>query len=96
MAFPESSIKLFGHSHFYDSGTFFNYNILLASMNIARFSVILKEGKDPQKCASYRPLSLLNCNYKIITKLLFNRQESVLPKLVKLDQIGLIKRPPLI
>lgn len=70
---------------------FFNHNTLPASINTARISVILKEGKDPQKCASYRAISLLNCDYKIITKLLSKRLESVFPKLVKLDQTGFIK-----
>ena len=60
-------------------------------MKTDRISVILKEGKDPQSCDSYRPISLLNCDYKIITKLLSKRLEIILPKLINLDQTGFIK-----
>ena len=73
---------------------FSSHNTLPVSMKTARISVIPKEGKDPQRCASYRPISLLNCDYKIITKLLSKRLELVLPKLIiirKLDQTGFIK-----
>ena len=65
--------------------------ILPQSMNLAYISVLHKSGKDPLKCASYRPISLLDHDYKIITKLLAKRLEDILPKLINPDQAGFIK-----
>ncbi|XP_069091218.1 tRNA-specific adenosine deaminase 2 isoform X1 [Pleurodeles waltl] len=52
---------------------------------------IPKEGKDPQLCASYRPIVLLNLDAKLYTKILSRRLEGVLPDLVHPDQSGFIK-----
>lgn len=53
-------------------------------------SVIHKAGKDPLKCASYRPISLLNTDYKLVTKMTSKRLETFLPRLVNPDQTGFI------
>ena len=58
---------------------------------LAYISVLHKSGKDPLKCASYRPISLLDHDYKIINKLLAKRLEDILPKLINPDQAGFIK-----
>lgn len=50
----------------------------------AHIVVILEEGKDPTSCGSYRPISLLNTNLKIFTKLLVTRIHH-LPALILLD-----------
>lgn len=57
----------------------------------ANICVILKKDKDPQDCASFRPISLLNTDSKILAKVLACRLESMLPKLIKPDQTGFIK-----
>lgn len=50
--------------------------------------LLLKPGKDPQECASYRPIALLNTDLKILTKILALRLATVLPSIVNIDQTG--------
>ena len=60
-------------------------------MNIALISLLLKKGKDPVECASYRPLSLLNADLKIYAKVLARRLQGYMTKLVQCDQTGFIR-----
>ena len=53
--------------------------------------MIPKEGKDLRLLASWRPVSILNTDYKILTKTLANRLQLVLPKLISPDQVGYVK-----
>lgn len=57
----------------------------------ASISLIHKTGKDPLEPGSYRPISLLNVDYKILAKILAMRLESVLPTVVSPDQTGFVK-----
>lgn len=61
------------------------------SWKTASICLIPKKDKDPQECASYRPISLLNTDYKILAKILARRLETVLPQVIKPDQTGFIK-----
>ncbi len=61
------------------------------TLNQALITVLLKPGKDPNLCTSYRPISLLNSDYKILTKMIALRLERVLPSLIHMDQTGFIK-----
>ena len=54
-------------------------------------SSLLKKGKDPLACTSYRPISLLNVDFKLLSKLLALRLESFLPAIISLDQTGFIR-----
>lgn len=54
----------------------------------AHISVIHK-GKYPSSCGSYRPISLLNVDLKLFTKILATRLAH-LQKLIDLDQVGFI------
>lgn len=57
---------------------------------LAHISVIPKKGKDPLDCGSYQPISLLNVDLKLFTKLLASRLQPQLCQLVHLDEVGFI------
>ncbi|KAL0152803.1 hypothetical protein M9458_052526 [Cirrhinus mrigala] len=61
------------------------------TMRQAVISVILKKGKSPLECNSFRPISLLNTDAKILAKVLARRLEGVLPSIISPDQTGFIK-----
>lgn len=69
----------------YKSGT------LHHTLNQACISLLLKKGKDPLSCGSYRPISLLNSDFKLLSKLLARCLEVVLPSIISLDQTGFIR-----
>ena len=50
--------------------------------------LISKQGKDLTKLESWRPLSILNTDYKILAKVLANRLKVALPEIINPDQIG--------
>lgn len=56
----------------------------------AYISVILKKDKNPLLCSSYRPISLLCCDYKILTKILSSRLQEVISSIIHQDQSGFI------
>ena len=53
--------------------------------------LIPKKDSDLNLFKNWRPLTLLNCVYKIATKAISNRIKTVLPKLISNDQTGFIK-----
>ncbi len=69
----------------------FQSGTLPPTLNQACISLLLKKDKDPLDCASYRPISLLNCDVKILAKVLASRLEDVLPTVISPDQTGFIK-----
>ena len=56
----------------------------------AAITLIPKKGKDPLQCTSYRPIPLLNGDYKILSKILAARLEKLLPHIISTDQTGFI------
>lgn len=65
--------------------------VLPPSLNVATITLLLKPKKSALQCNSYRPISLLNCDYKILCKLLAMRLETILPKMIHPDQNGFIR-----
>ena len=61
------------------------------TLNESIISVILKKGKDCLDPASYRPISLANVDYKILTKVLAIRLEKIVPCIIHADQVGFVK-----
>ena len=53
--------------------------------------LIPKKDADPNLIKNWRPLTLLNCDYKIASKAIANRIKTVLPELISDDQSGFIK-----
>lgn len=69
----------------------FQKETLPKTLELATITLLPKPGKDPQKCSNYRPLSLLNSDYKILSKIIAQRLEKVVPKIINTDQTGFIK-----
>lgn len=57
----------------------------------ALICLIPKENKDPRFCKNYRPISLVNIDYKIFSKSLATRLEPLLPLLLGKEQSGFVK-----
>ena len=72
-----------------------NHSALLGELSISQrqgiISLIPKKNKDPLLLKNWRPISLLNTDYKLATKCIAKRLEKVLPYLIDGDQTGYIK-----
>ena len=54
-------------------------------------TLIEKDGKDAMYIQNYRPITLLNVDYKILSKVLAKRIKEVLGEIIHQDQVGYIK-----
>lgn len=59
--------------------------------NSALLKILHKPGRDPVLPGSYRPISLLNSDYKLYTKIIAERLKVVLPDIIHQDQTGFIQ-----
>ena len=73
----------------------YKYSLLKGELTVeqkrAIITLIPKKDKDRLFLNNWRPISLLNVDYKILTKTLANRLTKVLPHIVNDDQTGYIK-----
>jgi len=72
-----------------------NYTHNAGSLSVTQrrgiIKLIPKKDSDPHFNKNWRPITLLNCAYKIATKAISNRIKSVIPKLINHDQTGFLK-----
>ena len=54
-------------------------------------TLIPKKNKPTNLLKNWRPITLLNCDYKIATKSIASRIRKVLPKIINNDQTGFLK-----
>ena len=54
-------------------------------------TLLPKPGKDTTLLENWRPISLLNVDYKIITKFIANRIKKVIPNIIHESQTGFMK-----
>lgn len=66
----------------------FSNSHLPGILSEATILLLLKRDKDPLLCSSYRSISLLNVDFKILSKVLGLRLQRVLPSIISLDQTG--------
>jgi len=72
----------------------FEYSLFTGSLSMDQrkgiISLIPKKGKDTLNLGNWRPLTLLNTDYKILAKLFAYRIKNLLPDLINDDQTGFI------
>ena len=73
----------------------FNYAYETGTLSVSQrrgiVKLIPKKDADLNVIKTWRPLTLLNCDYKIATKAIASRIKTILPKLISDDQTGFIK-----
>ena len=69
----------------------FNKGSLSVSQKRGTITLIAKGDENLSDLKNWRPISLLNIDYKILSKALAKRMEQHLPKLIQSDQTGFVK-----
>lgn len=70
--------------------SFFSNEVCLRSINTS-FITLVPKVHDPRTVTDFRPISLLNSSLKLLTKIMANRLQPVITKLVHKNQYGFIK-----
>ena len=68
---------------------FLNNGIMEADFNYTHI-VLIPKIKSPEKITDYRPISLCNVIYKIISKVLANKLKQILPNLISASQSAFV------
>lgn len=69
----------------------FENNLLSIDQRRAILTLLPKPSKDSRNLKNWRPISLLNSDYKILAKVLANRLQKVISNIIHPDQVGYIK-----
>jgi len=69
----------------------FDQGVMSSSQRNGVITLLPKKDKDPFFVTNYRPISLLNTDYKIIAKLMANRLKLCLYQIINEDQTGFMK-----
>jgi hypothetical protein len=69
---------------------FFEGSLCMHSIN-GSYVTLIPKNSSPDSVGDYRPISLLNTSVKVLTKILANRLQQVITKLVHQNQYGFIK-----
>jgi len=67
------------------------FGVIDEKLSEARMGLLYKK-KDKREIQNYRPITLLNTDYKMYTKVLANRLREVAPKLIHKDQAGFMPK----
>ena len=91
----QNFISTFGNELHVDMIHSFNFAFDSGSLSTTQrreiITLIPKPNKDTTLLDNLRPISLLNTDYKILTKVIAKRLEKVLPKIINPDQTGYVK-----
>ena len=68
---------------------FLNSSYMVPEINYTHI-VLISKVKSPEKMADFRPISLYNVIYKIISKVLANRLKQILPQLISPSQSAFV------
>ena len=80
-----------GNLVFESLNTSFERGELSPSQKRSIITLLAKSDSDRQLLKNWRPISLLNVDYKIASNVLANRMKTVLPTLIYQDQVGYLK-----
>ena len=69
----------------------FDNNELSVTQKQGIMTCIPKENKSRYQVNNYKPISLLNCTYKLASGVIANRIKTTLSKLINIDQTGFIE-----